>query len=108
MNCYDELVRKLEKINYTFKDINYAFINCNKRGLGVKPFYLEPEHTDNSLKTFKENCQKIYYDNGYGSQELFGYIVFKDGSWLERHVYDGSEWWDYKKKPAWSELLTSK
>lgn len=24
----------------------------------------------------------------------------KDGSWFERHEYDGSEWWEYKEKPA--------
>lgn len=39
------------------------------------------------------------YDNGYGGQKLFGYIVFTDGTWLERAEYDGSEWWTYKQIP---------
>lgn len=45
------------------------------------------------------------YDNGYGSQQLFGCVVFTDGSWLERHTYDGSEWWEYKKEPNLDDLM---
>jgi len=40
------------------------------------------------------------YDCGFGSakvaQDLL--IVGKDW-WLERHEYDGSEWWEYKSTP---------
>ena len=39
------------------------------------------------------------YDDGYGSQELFGYIWYEDGSWSERGEYDGSEWWRYQTCP---------
>ena len=39
------------------------------------------------------------YDDGYGGQELFGYIWYTDGTWSERGEYDGSEWWEYKKRP---------
>ena len=39
------------------------------------------------------------YDNGYGWQELFGYIWYTDGTWSERGEYDGSEWWEDKKIP---------
>lgn len=41
----------------------------------------------------------IMYDNGYGMQEIEGFIVFNDNTWLERAEYDGSEWWDYKTCP---------
>lgn len=40
------------------------------------------------------------YDNGYGSQNLFGTIWYKDGSWSERSEYDGSEYWSYKACPV--------
>jgi hypothetical protein len=33
------------------------------------------------------------YDDGYGGQELFGTIWYKDGTWSDRGEYDGSEWW---------------
>jgi hypothetical protein len=39
------------------------------------------------------------YDNGYGGQNLFGYVWFNDGSWLDRGEYDGSEWWQYQTTP---------
>ena len=41
------------------------------------------------------------YDDGYGSAEVARdlVVVFKDGSWLERYEYDGSEGWSRKYKP---------
>jgi len=49
------------------------------------------------------------YDSGYGGQELFGTIWMKNGDWLERGEYDGSEWWEYKTCPEIpNELLKNK
>lgn len=40
------------------------------------------------------------YDAGYGAAEVPEItIVFKDGSWLSRWEYDGSEGWRMNKKP---------
>lgn len=39
------------------------------------------------------------YDSGFGGQELFGTIWFKDGSWATRGEYDGSEWWQHQTRP---------
>ena len=39
------------------------------------------------------------YDSGYGSQNLFGYIWYKDGTWSERGEYGGSEWWEHMTRP---------
>jgi hypothetical protein len=33
------------------------------------------------------------YDEGYGTQELFGTLWFCDGGWAERKEYDGAEAW---------------
>ena len=40
------------------------------------------------------------YDNGFGANEVSLYlkVVGKDW-WLERHEYDGSEWWEFKSMP---------
>jgi len=40
------------------------------------------------------------YSSGYGGIEVIiaTKIVGKD-FWLERHEYDGSEWWEYKELP---------
>lgn len=42
----------------------------------------------------------VDYDNGYGGAEIVeDIIVVGRGWWLERHEYDGSEWWEYKECP---------
>jgi len=40
------------------------------------------------------------YDNGFGVQELFGYIWYDDGTWSDRGEYDGSEWWQHQCCPG--------
>lgn len=40
------------------------------------------------------------YDSGYGSPEVAeDLLVVGTDFWLERHEYDGSEWWEYKEMP---------
>ncbi len=46
------------------------------------------------------NSLDFEYDKGYGGQELFGTIWYKDGTWSDRGEYDGSEWWDYQSCPG--------
>lgn len=48
------------------------------------------------------NSKPQIYNAGYGSQEVAMdlTIVFKDGSWMEREEYDGSEWWVHRRCPS--------
>ena len=40
------------------------------------------------------------YDSGFGSQKVaHDLIVVGENWWLERHEYDGSEWWEFKELP---------
>ena len=40
------------------------------------------------------------YNSGYGGQEIAkDLLIVGKGFWLERHEYDGSEWWEYKSTP---------
>lgn len=40
------------------------------------------------------------YDNGYGGNEVsLDLVVVGKDFWLERHEYDGSEWWEFKQLP---------
>lgn len=48
------------------------------------------------------------YDNGYGSQNLYGTIWFYDGSWSDRGEYDGAEWWEHRKAPEIPDNLKEK
>lgn len=45
------------------------------------------------------------YNNYANRQLLYGFVWFKDGSWLERYNSDGSEYWVYKKTPDIPSLL---
>lgn len=40
------------------------------------------------------------YDDDYGSQKVASNLLIVGNNWwLERHEYDGSEWWEYKSLP---------
>lgn len=40
------------------------------------------------------------YDSGFGGQEIASdLLVVGEDFWMERHEYDGSEWWEYKQNP---------
>ena len=40
------------------------------------------------------------YDDGYGGTEVKDNLqIVGKNWWLERHEYDGSEWWEFKSLP---------
>jgi hypothetical protein len=42
----------------------------------------------------------IEYDNGFGAPEIaIDLKIVGDKWWLERHEYDRSEWWEFKRMP---------
>lgn len=52
-----------------------------------------------SWNTFKRVAD-TEYNSGYGGQRVARDLVIVGiGFWLERHEYDGSEWWEYKTQP---------
>lgn len=61
-------------------------------------------HTETEYNTFLESLN-FEYDNGYGGQELFGFIWYEDGTWSDRGEYDGAEWWQYQACPDIPEEL---
>lgn len=61
---------------------------------------LKSKRTTADEEAFLNALRTIDYDKGYGIQELYGTIAFKDGSWLERWEYDGSEGWTKMKTPT--------
>ena len=59
---------------------------------------LKQNYNDIDYKEFLSKLE-FNYDSGFGGQELFGTIWFKDGSWATRGEYDGSEWWEHHTRP---------
>ena len=63
---------------------------------------------NDKVSTSWEHFTKIAnvdYSNGYGGAEIDGsLLVVGSDFWLERHEYDGSEWWEYKTLPKKPEL----
>lgn len=40
----------------------------------------------------------VKYDKGFGAQEVATDLkLYGDDFWMERHEYDGSEWWEFKQ-----------
>lgn len=101
MNLKEETLEIFEEIGKSICDVRECYISYrsykDEQGNWKYPFA-----TPQILCTGIFNIDKldINYDDGYGIHEIFGFISFKDGTWMERGEYDGSERWDYKKCPT--------
>ena len=52
-----------------------------------------------TISIMKENNKE--YDDGYGETEVKDDLQIVGANWwLERHEYDGSEWWEFKSLPT--------
>lgn len=102
MNAKDEFLKVTDGLEViaaiiSFNDDigwkSYNEINDDKDTLRLKPLYTQEQY--NNFLTFLDRD----YHNGYGGQELFGYIMCEKGVWFQRAEYDGSEWWEMSKYP---------
>ena len=100
MNILVELKEDLKRIDKTYEDIKAFYLGLLNNEYKV----------DTLLKgtVFTEDLEPpldIDYDEGFGSQTLFGTILFTDNTWLSRGEYDGAEWWRYNKPPTTESVL---
>lgn len=83
-NLWEETLRELGTYGKTFKDVKY--IQGSDFGI--------------TKENFEQVAKKSDYDSGFGCAEVAeDLVIVGDSWWLERHEYDGSEWWEYKEKP---------
>lgn len=66
---------------------------------------LPVSYTQEKYEEFMKSMD-FNYDSGFGGQEVYGTIWFKNGTWATRGEYDGSEWWEEHKLPEIPENLT--
>lgn len=84
-NLKDETLKELQDHGKTWADVRWV----GHSGGAVKF----------NLDYFLEVANKEY-DDGYGGAEVCeSLVVVGDDWWLERHEYDGSEWWEFKTLP---------
>lgn len=84
-NLLEETLRVLENNGKTTADVRWV-------GDG--------DEYECSWVEFAALAGKTIYDNGFGGAEVAQDLkVVGDGWWLERHEYDGAEWWEFKSLP---------
>ena len=82
-NLKEETIKKLEENGKKPEDIKWV---------GCKSFKIP-------ISLFCKLADE-FYDGGYGTVEVAeDLLVVGDNWWLERHSYDGAEWWEYKTVP---------
>lgn len=82
-NLLKETKTVLKEHGKTFA--NVTWIGCNEFQISISDFI---------------KCADHEYDDGYGSPKVAqDLLVVGPDFWLERHEYDGSEWWEYKELP---------
>lgn len=94
-NLYKETIDVLKENGKRKKDVLFVNISTNYFDSNKNVAY------SIDAETFFEVAKTIDYDNGFGGAEILENLVIcgKD-FWLERHEYDGSEWWEFKQMPT--------
>jgi hypothetical protein len=96
-NAKEEFLSVVQNQTVLCAEISYR--DCWEHKLPMAEYRLILGHTQDQYNAFIESLD-FSYDAGYGGQELFGVIWFKDGSWADRGEYDGSEWWQHQTCPG--------
>lgn len=107
MNAKKELKEHVAKINKTVLaaeiKIGNSYYNSEDEVIRATlyPDHIKLEDPMRALaiEEFLSAIDVEYY-NGYGVQELYGTIWYTDGTYSDRHEYDGSECWAYHRPPA--------
>jgi hypothetical protein len=99
MNALKEFIEHIDTSEVLCSEIKYNDYNYMKSELvNSSHIILTTGYSKEDMDDFLSKLN-FEYDDGYGSQKLFGTIWFKDGTWSTRGEYDGSEWWEHHKCP---------
>ena len=104
-NAKQEFLRLIGGLNVLCADIFCKPLNDEDDS--AKAILLPCGYTDEEFEQFLDKLD-FEYDDGYGSQKLFGIVWFTTNVWAERGEYDGSEWWEIIQEPTIPDYLLSK
>jgi len=96
-NAKEEFLGMVKSKVVTCASISYR--DCWEHDSPGSQHTLPVTYTEEQYNAFVESLD-FEYDAGYGGQELFGTVWFKDGTWADRGEYDGSEWWQHHVCPT--------
>lgn len=99
-NLLKETISKLEANGKDFfRDV--SFISCKlPRSAAERWTEPAPDLVEIPIKDFVK-LANVEYDDGYGSPEVnMRLLIVGEDWWMERHEYDGSEWWEFKTMPT--------
>lgn len=90
MNFLEETKDAIKESNHRIEDIMFIGSSDDKYRINWNDFI---------------NISDFDYDNGYGCIEIASNLIvyFKDGTYLFRNDYDGSEWWQCVVKKPFNE-----
>jgi len=102
MNAKEEFLElvKLSCDDLVCVDITYLHNGFDNSQEITLPVGYTQEQYDAFLETLNFN-----YDNGFGTQHMFGTVWFSNNGWAERREYDGAEWWQYCYVPVIPDYL---
>lgn len=95
INAKAELLEDIEGRKIIAAEITFGE---NRENGELKTFILKQGHTEADLQQFLTQLD-FKYENGYGTQYLFGTVWLDNNQWLDRREYDGSEWWGLNFMP---------
>ena len=88
MYLYEETIKILGKHGKTLDDVIGI---CGEDFQITKDDFIKYSNTE--------------YDEGYGAPEVAeDLLIIGADFWLERHEYDGAEWWEFKQFPKYKHL----
>lgn len=91
----------MKAVNYPSKIKCVSIVYENQgRGWGeTRKVVLKLNYVQDEYKEFL-NLLDLTYKGGFSDQELYGIVLFEDGSWLSRVEYDGSLQWKHNISPV--------
>ena len=88
-NLKEETIKRLEEHGKKPEEIRW--VGCSSFKIPISEFWKLADE---------------FYDSSYGSTEVAeDLLIVGDNWWLERHEYDGAEWWEYKTVPRIPDYL---
>jgi hypothetical protein len=103
INALNEFVDHFRKLD---SPIKCARIEYHPHFEVDKLIILPVNFTQKQLVDFFHSLN-FEYNNGYGTQHIYGTIWYYDGTWSSRDEYDGSESWRHNCVPPIPNELTN-